>query len=74
MHYKLSCISSNARHTVFNLFDRGKVGVENGAPAYCGAITIQTDDLVHFLQKCWKGDIFWNGRCPDAELTKQLAK
>ena len=72
MNYKLSCISSNPRHTVFNLFDRGEVGSSSATPACCGTVTILTSDLVYFLQRCWKGDIFWNGLCPDEELAKQL--
>lgn len=68
MKYKLVCMSSNSRHTRFALFDRG-----SGAPhspsetrtrADCGTITLDTDDLVHFLQHDWQGDVEWRGHCP----------
>ena len=71
-NYRLSCESSNSRHTVFTVFDRGETSVD-GTPVNCGRITILTSDLVYFLQRMWRGDVFWNGKCPDTALEQQLA-
>jgi hypothetical protein len=72
MNYKLSCTSSNAKHTTFQLFDRGTVVALSETPANCGTITVQTEDLLHFLGSCWKGDIFWNGLQPGGSLDRQI--
>ncbi len=52
MKFKLSCISSNSRHTVFTVFDsRG---------ANCGQLTVLTDDVILFVSRNWAGDVSWN--------------
>lgn len=61
MNYKLDCIGHNSKHTTFRVFDRGTVDASGTTPANCGTLTIQTEDLVFFLQNAWRGDIFWNG-------------
>ena len=70
MNYKLSCATSNDKHTTFHVFDRGTIGALSSTPAHCGTLTIQTDDLVFFLQNCWKGDI---GLLPLDKIDAQLA-
>ena len=55
--YKLSCISWNARHVAFAVFDaRG---------ANCGQVTVLTDDVADFVRYSWNGDIHWNGLVPE---------
>ena len=74
MNYRLDCIAYNSKHTVFRVFDRGTVGTQSKEPtkANCGTLTIQTDDLVWFLQHAWKGDIWWNGLLPPNALDGQI--
>jgi len=75
VNYRLDCIDYNSKHTVFRVFDRGTVGTQSKEPtkANCGTLTIQTDDLVWFLQHAWKGDIWWNGLLPPNALDGQIA-
>lgn len=60
--FKLSCVESNERHTIFNVFDpKG---------ANCGRLTILTEDVINFLQHSWNGNIFWNGKMPEAVMSR----
>ena len=68
MNYKLSCTKTNERHTTFTIFDRERT------PVNCGTITVLTDDLTFFLQRCWKGDIFWNDLLSPDMAEKLIAK
>ena len=73
MNYKLSCVKINEQHAEFDLFDRGA----HGTPANCGRLVLPTEDLLFFLQRCWRGDIFWNGLLTpelDARITKTAEK
>jgi hypothetical protein len=35
---------------------------------------VLTDDLTFFLQRCWKGDIFWNDLLSPDMAEKLIAK
>ena len=55
--YKLDCQEWNDRHVKFVVFDpKG---------ANCGMLTVETQDVINFVQHSWGGDIFWNGKMPE---------
>lgn len=56
--FKLSCISTNVKHTRFDLFD--------SEGANCGQITILTIDIVYFIGRAWNDSIEWNGIIPES--------
>lgn len=53
MNFKLKCLGINESHTAFTVFDSRK--------ANCGIVTVNTCDLVSFLQENWGGGIDWDG-------------
>lgn len=55
--FKLSCVSVNEHHTVFNIFDP--------AGANCGQITVNTTDVIALVRDTWRGNIDWNNRVND---------
>lgn len=54
--YKLDCIEWNVKHVKFRVFDP--------AGANCGFLTIESSDVINFVQNSWNGDVFWNGFGP----------
>lgn len=56
--YKLDCLEWNNRHVRFNVFDP--------SGANCGTLHVLAHDAINFVKHSWKGDIFWNGKMPQA--------
>jgi hypothetical protein len=55
--FKLRCTGTNTRHTKFTLFD--------ASGANCGAICIETTDVVLLIGRDFQGDLDWNGFVPE---------
>lgn len=63
--FRLDCLSSNPRHTIFRVFD--------GEAGNCGTLTLLTEDVPFFIQNIWQGDVLWNGLCQEIAKLPQPA-